>query len=279
MKAPGQGLLSKEYAKERARLIDRSRASRALVAGDPMKYDDQVKTWTYWRANIPEPSTNSARVEPTLADVQASHGLDSAGISKDTTHVAVVDKDGNVFDATPSGGWITGAVILGDTGIGMSVRGEQFFLDTTRANQIRPHARPRYTLTPSLVFKDGAPFLALGSPGGDNQEQTILQAFLSTVEFWDAWYPNLHGALERPRIQTEHFFGSFWPHATGLNKLNVEASVPDAVYNELASRGHDVKRLRQFGMSGCATAVLIDPATGNRIAAGDPRRDCYAMAY
>ncbi len=279
VKAPGQGLLSKEYAKERARLIDRSRASRALVAGDPMKYDDQVKTWTYWRANIPEPSTNSARVEPPLADVQASHGLDSAGISKDTTHVAVVDKDGNVFDATPSGGWITGAVILGDTGIGMSVRGEQFFLDTTRANQIRPHARPRYTLTPSLVFKDGAPFLALGSPGGDNQEQTILQAFLSTVEFWDAWYPNLHGALERPRIQTEHFFGSFWPHATGLNKLNVEASVPDAVYKELESRGHDVKRLRQFGISGCATAVLIDPATGNRIAAGDPRRDCYAMAY
>jgi gamma-glutamyltranspeptidase/glutathione hydrolase len=82
-----------------------------------------------------------------------------------------------------------------------------------------------------------------------------------------------------PRIQTEHFFGSFWPHATGLNKLNVEASVPDAVYKELESRGHDVKRLRQFGISGCATAVLIDPATGNRIAAGDPRRDCYAMAY
>ena len=111
------------------------------------------------------------------------------------------------------------------------------------------------------------------------REQTILQAFLSTVEFWDAWYPNLHGALERPRIQTEHFFGSFWPHTTGLNKLNVEASVSEAVYKELQARGHDVKRLRQFGMSGCATAVLIDPASGNRIAAGDPRRDCYAMAY
>jgi gamma-glutamyltranspeptidase / glutathione hydrolase len=277
--APAQGLLSKEYARERASLINRSRASRALVAGDPMKYDDQVKTWSYWRANIAETASTSARVNPTAADIQASLGLDSAGISKDTTHIAIVDKDGNVFDATPSGGWITGAVILGDTGIGMSVRGEQFFLDTTRANQIRPHARPRYTLTPSLVFKDGAPLMALGSPGGDNQEQTILQALLSTIEFWDAWYPNLHGALERPRLQTQHFYGSFWPHTTGLNKLNVEASVPEAVYNELKSRGHDVSRLRQFGMSGCATAVLIDPATGNRIAAGDPRRDCYAIAY
>jgi gamma-glutamyltranspeptidase/glutathione hydrolase len=64
-----------------------------------------------------------------------------------------------------------------------------------------------------------------------------------------------------------------------LNKLNVEAAVPDAVYKELQARGHDVHRLRQFGMSGCATAVLVDPATGTRIAAGDPRRDCYAMAY
>ena len=244
-----------------------------------MKYDDQVKTWQYWRANITEAAATTARVDPPLADIQASLGLDSTGVSKDTTHIAVVDKDGNVFDATPSGGWITGAVILGGTGIGMSVRGEQFFLDATRANQIRPHARPRYTLTPSLVFKDGVPLMALGSPGGDNQEQTILQAFLSTVEFWDAWYPNLHGALERPRLQTEHFFGSFWPHATGLNKLNVEAAVPDAVYKELQARGHDVHRLRQFGMSGCATAVLVDPATGTRIAAGDPRRDCYAMAY
>ena len=86
-------------------------------------------------------------------------------------------------------------MILGDTGIGMSVRGEQFWLDKTRANQIRPRARPRYTLTPSMVFKDDMPLMALGTPGGDNQDQTILQAFLSIVEFWDDWYPNLHAAL------------------------------------------------------------------------------------
>jgi len=86
-------------------------------------------------------------------------------------------------------------------------------------------------------------------------------------------------ALERPRVQTAHFYGSFWPHDAGFNQLNVEAAIPDAVYNELKARGHDVSRLRQFGMSGCATAVLIDPASGNRIAGADPRRDCYAIAY
>ena len=277
VKVPSEGLLSKAYAKERAALIDPKRASTTFVAGDPLRFDSQVKAWPYWKAGVRAGATSArASADPSL---MSSLGQDSAGVSKDTTHMAVIDKDGNIFDATPSGGWVPGAVILGDTGIGMSVRGEQFWLDKTRANQIRPRARPRYTLTPSLVFKGDTPMMALGTPGGDNQDQTILQALLSIVEFWDDWYPNLHAALERPRVQTLHFYGSFWPHSAGFNKLNVEATVPDAVYNELRARGHDVSRLRPFGMSGCATAVMIDPKSGNRFAAADPRRDCYAIAY
>jgi gamma-glutamyltranspeptidase/glutathione hydrolase len=268
VQVPGEGLLSKAYAKERAALIDPKRASTTFIAGDPLKYDPKVKQWTFWKANVQSAVTT-----------RTNSGDDSSGIVKDTTHMAIVDKDGNIFDVTPSGGWVPGAVILGDTGVGMSVRGEQFWLDKTHANQIRPRARPRYTLTPSLVFKGDVPMMALGTPGGDNQDQTILQALLSVVDFWNEWYPNLHAALERPRAQTMHFYGSFWPHEAGFNQLNVEATVPDAVYNELKARGHDVSRLRQFGMSGCATAVLIDPATGNRFAAADPRRDCYAIAY
>jgi gamma-glutamyltranspeptidase/glutathione hydrolase len=201
------------------------------------------------------------------------------GATRDTTHISIIDKDGNVFDATPSGGWIGGAVILGKTGVGMSVRGEQFWLDKTRAAQIRPRARPRYTLTPSIVLRDGKPFMAIGTPGGDNQDQTILQAFLNVVEFWNDWYPNLHEAFEWPRVQTLHFFGSFWPHDAGFNKLNLEGPISDAVFQELKARGHDVSKIKAFGISSCATAVLIDPASGNRFAGADPRRDCYAMAY
>ena len=140
----------------------------------------------------------------------------SSGGLKDTTHIAVIDADGNVFDATPSGGWTGGGVILGETGIGLSTRGEQFWLDPDRANQIRPRARPRYTLTPSIVFKDGEPLMAIGTPGGDNQDQTILQSFLNVVEFWSDWYPNLHDALAWPRVRTQHLHGSFWPHARRL---------------------------------------------------------------
>jgi gamma-glutamyltranspeptidase/glutathione hydrolase len=279
VQVPSEGLLSKAYAKERAALIDPRRASRSFIAGDPTKFDTRVKSWPYWKADVKDGTTDRSSGPQSIVDRYSSLGQDSMGISKDTTHMAVIDRDGNIFDVTPSGGWINGAVILGDTGIGMSVRGEQFWLDKTRANQIRPRARPRYTLTPSLVFKGDTPLMGIGTPGGDNQDQTILQAFLSVVEFWNDWYPNLHWALERPRVQTEHFYGSFWPHRPGFNRLNVEATIPDAVYTELQKRGHEVGRLRPFGMSGCATVVMIDPATQNRFAGADPRRDCYAIAY
>ncbi len=269
VQVPAEGLLSKAYARERAKLIDPKRASKAFIAGDPLQYDSRVKQWPFMKVNVKD---------GTLETSSRDDARDS-GVEKDTTHMAVIDKDGNIFDVTPSGGWIGGAVILGDTGIGMSVRGEQFWLDKTRANQIRPRARPRYTLTPSLVFKGDTPLMGIGTPGGDNQDQTILQAFLSIVEFWDDWYPNLHGAIERPRGQTEHFYGSFWPHRAGFNKLNLETTIPEAVFKELQDRGHDVGKLRPFGMSGCATVVMIDPATQNRFAAADPRRECYAIAY
>ncbi len=270
VRVPAEGLLSKAYAKERAKLIDPNNASRAFVAGNPLPFDHQVKEWNYWVANI----TDAGKPTGPLPDPEPV-----SGSSRDTTHISIIDRDGNMFDTTPSGGWISGAVILGDTGIGMSVRGEQFWLDKTRAAQLRPRARPRYTLTPSLVLRGGEPFMALGTPGGDNQDQTILQAFLDVVEFWPDWYPNLHEAFEWPRVQTLHFYGSFWPHNSGFNKLNVEGNIPDTVYNALQARGHDVARIKAFGMNGCATAVLIDPATGNRIAGAERRRDCYAIAY
>jgi gamma-glutamyltranspeptidase/glutathione hydrolase len=272
VETPAEGLLSKSYAKERAALIDARRASRAFLAGNPLPFDSRVKEWKYWVADI----ADAPERRPPAPD--SDHDVID-GTIKDTTHIAVIDKDGNVFDATPSGAWIPSAVILGKTGIAMSVRGESFWLDKARAAQLRPRSRPRYTLTPSIVLRNGEPFMAIGTPGGDNQEQTILQAFLNVVEFWPEWFPNLHDAFRWPRIQTLHFYGSFWPHAEGFNKLNVESDFPDAVFEDLRSRGHDVSKIAPASIPSCATAVLIDPVSGNRIAGADPRRDCYAMAY
>lgn len=270
VQTPAEGLLSKTYAKQRAALIDPKHASRGFIAGNPLPFDSKVKEWKYWVANIPD-GTKLGGSEPNAEPLR--------GTLKDTTHISIIDKQGNIFDATPSGGWIGGAVILGNTGIGMSVRGEQFWLDPARAAQIRPRARPRYTLTPSIVLKDGKPFMAIGTPGGDNQDQTIVQTFLNVVEFWNDWYPNLHEAFEWPRVQTLHFFGSFWPHDAGFNRLNVEAPISDETIKELRDRGHNVSKIAPYSIASCGTAVLIDPSSGNRIAGADPRRDCYAMAY
>ncbi|HXT68925.1 MAG TPA: gamma-glutamyltransferase family protein [Vicinamibacterales bacterium] len=266
VKAPAKGLLSKEYAKVRARQIDMAHAAPQQAAGDPLPFDPDVKSWPYWIAG-----KGPAGTPPQAGDDDPS--------LKDTTHISVVDKAGNVFDATPSGGWISGGVVAGSTGVALSTRGEQFWLDKTRSAQLRPRSRPRYTLTPSLVLRNGEPFLALGTPGGDNQEQTILQAFLNIIEFPDKWYPNLHTAFELPRIQTFHFLSSFWPHRIDANRLDLEGGIPADVLAALKARGHDVRMVPAVSISGCATAVMIDPRTGNRIAGADPRRDCYAWAY
>jgi gamma-glutamyltranspeptidase/glutathione hydrolase len=265
---PAEGLLSKEYARQRAAEIDMARSSTAFVAGNPLPFDSSVDSWEYWIAG-----QENARSELSAAFVDHPQSL------KDTSHVAIIDKEGNVFDSTPSGGWIGGAVILGDTGVGMSVRGEQFWLDKSKAAQLRPRSRPRYTLTPSIVMRDGEPLLAIGTPGGDNQEQTILQTLLNIIEFKDDWYPNLHAAIEWPRVQTLHFYMSFWPHSTGFNRINIESNIGADVIDEMRNRGHSVNVVPPFRISGCATAVMLDPQTGSRIAAADPRRDCYAIAY
>ncbi len=204
---PSKGLLSKIYGKTRAAEIDMTHASVAFKAGDPLPHDPDVDVWTYWVADIED----SRAAE----DAPGSFGP-SAGRLKDTTHIAVIDKDGNIFDSRP---------------------------------------------------------------GGDNQEQTILQTFLNIVEFWSDWYPNPHDAFAVPRVRTQHLYGSFWPHAAGFNQLDIESTISAEVAQELRRRGHHVNEVRPLGVSGCATMVMIDPATGNRLAAADPRRDCYAMAY
>src|SRR5687767_6726018 len=265
-----------------------AKAQVAQVAGDPLPFDPRVKTWPFWKAT----ADGAAKATPYVGAPYVGRGFSRAETEggpvrpgdedpslKDTTHIAIIDKDGNVFDATPSGGWITGGVIAGNTGVGLSTRGEQFWLDPAKAAQIRPRSRPRYTLTPSIIMQNGEPFMALGTPGGDNQEQTIIQALLNVLEFRAAWYPNLHTAFELPRIQTFHFLGSFWPHRIEPNRLDVESDVPAEVIEDLKTRGHNVRGVQPRSISGCATAVMIDLRTGSRIAGADPRRDCYAFAY
>ncbi|HVW86369.1 MAG TPA: gamma-glutamyltransferase family protein, partial [Bryobacteraceae bacterium] len=170
-KIPEETLLSKEYAADRRKLIDPEHASmesRPGAFGGPL---------------------------PMTQTTMATSGVN------DTTCVNAVDAHGNVFSATPSGAWLP-SVIAGDTGIPLGTRLQSLLVNSpAHANALAAGKRPRVTLSPTMVLKDGKPFLALSTPGGDNQDQALLQVILNIIEF--GMTPQ--HAVESPRFQTEHF--------------------------------------------------------------------------
>ncbi len=141
----------------------------------------------------------------------------SSGGDQDTTCVNVVDRFGNVFSATPSGAWLP-SVIVGDTGIPLSSRLQTLVMTPGHPNQLAPGKRPRVTLSPTIVLKDGKPYLAISTPGGDNQDQAMLQVLLNIIDFG----MSPQEAVEAPRFQTEHFYTSFAAHEFVPGKLNLE---------------------------------------------------------
>ena len=151
VQVPGEGLLSKAYAKERAALIDPKAASKAFIAGDPLPFDTKVKEWPLLGRNIAD---GTRRRRP--ARIRIARSSIPRASSKDTTHIAVIDKDGNIFDSTPSGGWIPRR---GDPRQHRHrherARRAVLARQDDARNQIRPRARPRYTLTPSIVMRNG----------------------------------------------------------------------------------------------------------------------------
>ncbi len=255
-KVPIAGLLSKPYAAERRALIG-PRASLEHRVGDPFRFDSSV---------APPP----ARYTP------HSQGEKSGAIAGDTTCVDVVDKDGNLFSATPSSGWLlSGAFVAGDTGVPLSNRMTVFDLDPLSPNVLVGGKRPRTTLTPTIVLKDGKPFLAVSTPGGDSQDQQILNVLLEIIVFGR----DLQEAIEAPRINSLHPFGSFDTHSSEPGVLEIEDRVPAAVRDALTARGHKLKVLPALGMSTGVVAVGVDPVNGTLRGGADVRRERYIFGW
>lgn len=190
--------------------------------------------------------------------------IDDELMARDTTCVDVIDKDGVVFSATPSGAW-TPSVIAGDTGIPLTQRAQSFLLVDGHPNVVAGGKRPRVTLSPTLITKDGAPFLALSTPGGDNQDQSLIQIVLNVIEF------GMHAqqAIEAPRFQTRHLVSSFDNHAMSPGDLLLDERIAPPTITELSMRGHKVE-LRSRWNNGAAP-VLIRVAPNGMIEAGaDP---------
>jgi gamma-glutamyltranspeptidase/glutathione hydrolase len=251
---PMKGLLSKAYAAERARLIG-PMASLEHRYGNPWAHEGKARTTPQF-----VPHMLKRKAEPTA----------------DTTAIEVVDKQGNLFSCTPSSGWLLGgAYIAGDTGVPMSNRLTIFDLDPESPNVIAPGKRPRTTLTPSIVLKGGAPFLAIGTPGGDNQDQQIMNVLLRVLIHDQP----LQAAIEAPRINSSHFHGSFGIKKDEPGVLEIEDRVPGDVRAGLSARGHKLDVLGPYGVSTGIVAVGVVPGPGTLRGGADVRRERYVMGW
>jgi gamma-glutamyltranspeptidase/glutathione hydrolase len=253
VKVPGDGLLSKEYAKARRGLIRLDRAYADLPpAGDPWG----LRALANGGPGISGPLT------------QSSEG------SLDTSYVAVVDAEGNAFSATPSDPGVDSPLVPG-VGCVVSPRGSQGWLTPGHPSVVAPGKRPRLTPAPAMVLRDGHAFMPMGTPGGDVQQQAMLQVFLNITA---------HGmkpqeAIEAPRIASRSFPDSFWPHAHAPGVVEAESRLSPQTRDALASLGHSVSAWPDWDWrAGAVCCVTVGPG-GIRAGGADPRRGALAIGW
>jgi gamma-glutamyltranspeptidase / glutathione hydrolase len=247
-------LLSAAYADERRALVGAT-ASTELRPGSPGR-EPRLPPLT--RA-----AAHSVGSEPTLALAQETRG--------DTCHLDVADRHGNLVSATPSGGWLHGAPVIPGLGFCLGTRAQMFWLTDGLPNSLEPRKRPRTTLTPTLVLRGGDPYLAIGTPGGDMQDQWSLGALLGHLHHG----LDLQAAIDAPSFHTNHLPSSFWPRELRLNELEIEERAGEGTIAELRRRGHDVQ-VRPPWSLGRVSAVAREP--GGMLKAGANARGMQGYA-
>ena len=228
---PIETLLSEAYNAERRKLIGDT-ASLELrpgtIAGAGGKVDARVASGK----RVAVGATGAG--EPTVGDIDT----DPNGVTRgDTVHFDIIDRWGNMVSSTPSGGWLQSSPVIPELGFCLGSRAQMFWLDETHPAALVPGKRPRSTLTPTIAFRDGAPYLAWGSPGGDQQDQWTAQFFLRHAHA----NMNLQEAIDAPAWHSEHFPISFWPRTSRPGVIVVESRFPQATIDELRRRGHEVE--------------------------------------
>ncbi len=222
---PLAGLLSESYAARRRALVG-EHASAELVPGRPGDAEPALPGYATGAAGRAALAGLAGTGEPTMDAVQPG----------DTCHLDVADRFGNLVSATPSGGWLTSSPAVPGLGFCLGTRAQMFTLTPGFASTLAPGRRPRTTLSPGLVLRGGEPYLAFGTPGGDQQDQWTIGFFLNHVLFG----MNLQEAIDAPAFHTDHFPSSFYPRESVPRSLTVEARFGDEVIADLRGRGHEV---------------------------------------
>ncbi len=265
---PLADLLSDDYARARAAGIG-PRASDALRPGSPGGRAPRLPDLDAAVRTLAASDTRFGVGEPTFAALPPVAEWAAREIFVgDTCQIDVIDRDGNMVAATPSGGWLSSSPVVTGLGFPLTTRLQMTWLDEGVPGQLQPGKRPNTTLSPGLVLRDGQPYMAFGTPGGDQQDQWTVAFFLR-----HAMGMNLQEAIEAPSWHIDHFPGSFWPRALTLNRLTVEARMPEATLQALRDAGHDV-RVGPDWSEGRISACTREPAAGGGLllrAGANPR--------
>ncbi|HEY7543956.1 MAG TPA: gamma-glutamyltransferase, partial [Blastocatellia bacterium] len=264
---PVKGLLSKDYARERAKLIRPDRNDPAIGPGDPYPFQGETNPFRDLLQNWGKQETPADRTPQNDREFEESF---YAG----TTSVEAADAEGWVVSVTPSGGWIP-AVIAGRTGVGLSQRMQSFVLDAAENpfNVIEPGKRPRATLTPTLAMKDGLPYLAFAVQGGDSQDQNLLQFFLNMVEFG----MTVQESTEAPNINSFQMRNSFGQHETRPGRILLAESIPAWVQKELRRMGYTMTFEERT--SGPINAIFFDRKHGTMWGGSSHHGEDYGIAW
>ncbi|HEY7845894.1 MAG TPA: gamma-glutamyltransferase family protein [Bradyrhizobium sp.] len=250
---PIQTLLSDAYNDERRKLIS-EKASHDFIPGSVEGFGAVVKLR---RAEGHREAVGAMGAgEPTVGRFGEVRG--------DTVHFDIIDTAGNMISATPSGGWLQSSPVIPDIGFCLGSRAQMFWLEENHPASLAPGKRPRTTLSPTMALRDGEPYLAWGSPGGDQQDQWIAQFFLRHVHAG----MNLQEAIDAPAWHSEHFAASFWPREARPGFLVVEGRLGKATIKELRRHGHEV----EVGPDWSEGRLTAASRSGNRRkAAANPR--------
>jgi gamma-glutamyltranspeptidase/glutathione hydrolase len=256
---PVQGLMSKEYARQRWGMMNHERNDARTMPGNPYEFQnsgpnpflDLLRTWspTGPRPDSARRAAGTSSPESLAAELAAF----DENFTKGTTSIQAADKSGWMVSITPSGGWVP-AVVAGNTGIGLSQRMQAFNVEAEDGpyNVVQPGQRPRVTLTPTIALRDGEPWMAFSVQGGDTQDQDLLQFFLSMVEF----NFTLQQAAEHPGFHSYQMRTSFGQHDSRPGRLQLNERIPIWVRDDLRSRGYSLEFATHT--SGPITAIMWD---------------------
>jgi gamma-glutamyltranspeptidase/glutathione hydrolase len=270
--SPIKGLLSKDYARERAKLVKADHNDPDIRPGDPYPFQNDKNPFgailQNWHSKMPAAPAGAAQWSPTaLAEFDRSFRLG-------TTSIEATDEKGWAVSVTPSGGW-TPAVIAGHTGVGLSQRMQSFVLDANENpfNVLQPGKRPRATLTPTLALKDGKPYLVFSVQGGDTQDQNLLQFFLNVVEF--GMTPQ--EATEAENITSYKMRDSFGSHESIPGRLTVNTATPGWVRDQLTKMGYKLDY--QERSSGPINAIELDQPHGTMWGGSSNHGEDYGIGW